>query len=133
MTLYNDPNAATLFQIIATELASELGTFANGKRAITIEPPTAPKPGSGLHVFISRYGTQLTNKLYQYRVSMVMVSREETDYKTFDLAIRKMRQKFPQHREVMIANEFSENRYPQVNYLICVNQSITSQSLAYLR
>lgn len=134
---------ATAFQAAAIDLnrqlrsllTNQLGTFADGKQAIHVEPPQAPPIGVGVHCYIQRQCVQLTNDTYQWRVDLVLhggtgatpatKAVHETNLQKFDQAIALMRQKFPMRREVILP--YREDLPPQMTFQIVVSQYLNDQ------
>lgn len=130
------PLALDLITLLRSRLASYLGTFADGRQAIWVEPPQSPKVGTGLHVFIERHYTQLSNEYGQWRVTFVLHGDRaaddiayEANLQKFDGAIQEMRRTFPKRREVAIP--FREDLPPQVSFLVCVANHYTKPMLVY--
>jgi hypothetical protein len=116
-----------VWSLLKTLLADELGTFANGKPAIAIEPPQVPKAGIGLHVTIARYTQQLTTVIEQWQIVLVQRDRSAEGIGKLDSAIAKMRKTFPLAREVFLP--YQEGFNFQVNYLIPAYKTFTATVL----
>lgn len=129
-TTYSEPNAVQIQRLVQTLLEDELGTFANGEIAISIEPPASPAPGTGLHVIVSRYSGQMSKSLDQWQVVLRQYDRTLAGIKKLDAAIAKMRLMFPDRREQIPS--FNENTYPQATVLISAYQNQTGSGLAYM-
>jgi hypothetical protein len=106
---------------VKTLLTAELGTFKNGKPAIWVEPPASPEVGTGLHVYLCRYEQRLTQEIYQWQVVLRQRDTSEAGLVKLDAAIKKMRSRFYNRREVILP--YSEDRYPQANFYLPYSQS----------
>lgn len=130
------PASVDLITILRSLLSPHLGKFADGRTALWVEPPQSPKVGNGLHVFINRHYSQMSNRLGQWRVSFVLHgdrATSETLYEInlqkFDAAILAMRSHFPSRRE--IALPFREDIPPQISFLLSVDHTYTKPMLIY--
>jgi len=131
------PAVSELAQMVRSLLKDQLGTFADGGSAIWVEPPQAPQSGKGVHVYIQRHCSQLTNALYQWRVALVLRGGKgrtdaehvayEQNLQKYDLAIALMRQKFPSSRE--ISTPYREDLPPQTTFLVAVVQLMNTQKI----
>ena len=110
-TLYNDNQLADITGILRSLLANELGTFANGRTALWVEPPKSPTVGVGLHVYIKRQPSQVTYDLYRWDVTLRQYDRTNEGLQKMDDAIAKIRKRFPNRREII--PPFREDDYPQ--------------------
>jgi hypothetical protein len=87
---------------LARLLDSDLGTFANGVKAIWVEPPDPPKDGKGLHCFIYyrprqlRPSTGLHQSIQQlaWQVALRQVSRDVAAIEQLAIAGDKIRNGF---------------------------------------
>lgn len=128
MEIYATQSAiANLWSLLKKLLSGELGTFANGIAAISVEPPQVPKAGVGLHVTIARYTQQLTTAIDQWQVVLVQRDRSFEGIAKLDSAIAKMRKTFPLTREVIMP--YQEGFNFQVNYLIPAYKTFTATVL----
>jgi hypothetical protein len=130
------PAAIDLVGIIKPILQPYLGTFEDGKVAIWVEPPQAPKSGSGVHCFIQRHYSAISNQLYQWQVDLVMhgiraddPALYEVNLQKFDKAIAAMRIKFPNRRE--IRQPFREDLPPQFRFLLCLEAAYLKPLFIY--
>lgn len=106
----NDFNSANLLAELRSLLAEELGTFTNNRAAIWVEPPEPPGAGTGVHVYIDRTPYRITLKgVYSVCISVVLHGNRqqnpveyEYNLQKFDRAIKRLRWRYPRHREVPI-------------------------------
>jgi hypothetical protein len=105
-----------LLQLVKNVLSGELGQFQNGVTAVWVEPPEAPKAGTGIHVYISRFTQQLSSKTYQWSIRIVQLDTSLEGLNVLDRAIANMRRQFPNRREVILP--YADNRFPGANFYI---------------
>jgi hypothetical protein len=101
--MYTSENFATFFRDdLGMLLSDQLGTFRGGDKAIWILPPDSPQRGNGIHLYIDRYTTKLTNAIYQQRLTLVQFDRDESGCALFEEALIKLRRRFPNARETVL-------------------------------
>ena len=105
---------ATVTGILRDLLTNELGTFANSRKAIWVEPPASPpmpNTAPGLCCIIGRYPEQQTAEVYQYRVTLTQYDTSAAGIAVLDTAIARVRRRFPVRREPI--PPYTEEDYPR--------------------
>lgn len=123
----DNTSVAGLRSLIQELLRSQLGTFANGRKAIAVEPPQVPQSGVGLHIYISRHAERLNRETYQYKVSLVQFDTSEIGLQKLDQAIALMRSAFPCRREIIMP--YREEMFPQITFFLAAYQSFHTPPL----
>jgi hypothetical protein len=106
-------------------LNEQLGVFANGKKSIFVEPPSAPKGSitGGVQCIITRYRNVSTvdnfgggdgGENFEWIVSITAIDTSDAGLKKFDDAIAVMRENFPLRRETIM--HWNDLAYPMVTY-----------------
>jgi hypothetical protein len=118
--LYGDNKVTTIRNLINQSIGDYLGTFANGEKAIWIEPPIPPEFGQGMHCIIKRYSRRLgLTSNYEWLINLVFVPAnieavDETNQSKFDQCIDKFRDAFPRSREI---HQVYRGFYPQITFM----------------
>lgn len=130
------PESIDLMAILRPLLTPYLTIFEDGRLAIWVEPPIAPKAGNGLHCIIQRHYVALSNTAYQWQVDLVLHGVQaddpvlyEANLKKFNQAIAAMRSKFPKRRE--IRRPFTEDLPPQFRFLLWLEATYLKPMLVY--
>jgi hypothetical protein len=126
--MFNRESYATFFQQdLLSLLKADLGTFQSGDPAIWIIPSDAPQRGSGIHVYIDRYATKLTNALFQQRVTLTQFNRDTDGALAFDSALAKLRNRYPSARD-MVAPYRKETALSAV-FLLQIHKHLIGQAI----
>ena len=119
--------------IVEQLLAPELGTLPGGMPAIWVDSGDTPGRGNGLLCLIDRMKNMvfhrgiLNNQAEQnfdWVIRLVQYDRSPTGYQALDVALDKLRARFPNHRERPLPSV--DGVYPQVTFLCNFNVLINT-------
>lgn len=119
-------NVADLQAELRTLLAAELGTFSDGRKAISVEPPYQPQgvTVAGLECIIQYEPSTMRSRgivnsaaerQYDWIVDIIQFDKSLDGVKKFHSACEKIRARFPWYRDIPLMSG-TESEYLRMNF-----------------
>lgn len=88
--------------ILRELLDAEIGTFKDGRKAFWDDLRSRPDMNPGMLLILRRHPLRVNDQMDQWFLSLVQSDRSDAGVQKFDSAIAKLKDKFPQHRNLLV-------------------------------